>query len=377
MNIPFNQPFVGSGEPAALEQVFLNRRFSGDGLFTERASKNLESLTGSPKVLLTHSCTAALEMAALLIGLGEGDEVIVPSFTFTTSASCFALRGAVPVFVDIDMMNMNIDVEQIEKAITPRTKAIVVVHYAGRAADMGSVMSLANSRGLFVIEDAAQAIGSFYEERALGSIGHFGAISFHETKNVMCGEGGALLINDPAFVEKAEIIREKGTDRKKFFRGEVDKYTWREIGSSFLLSELNAAVLSVQLSKLDYITKTRLKLCKIYLDLLQSRLGAELEYPLQKSLLLNSNGHMFYLLTNDGCIRDNVLKKMRDAGVMASSHYEPLHLSPCGKKHGMSVGSMENTLTVSSQIIRLPLWIGLTLKEQEYVVQTLATALKG
>ena len=371
MQIPFNKPFLGVEEKQNINEVFNNGKFSGDGVFTKIASKKLEKLTGAKKVLLTHSGTAALEMAALLIDLKEGDEVILPSYTFVTSASSFVLRGATPVYVDIELRDLNIDTSTIEKAITKKTKAIIVVHYAGKAVNMDAVMKIANSYDLIVIEDAAQAINSSYKGSQLGTIGHFGTYSFHETKNLISGEGGAILINDEKYIARAEMIREKGTNRSQFLRGEIDKYTWRELGSSYLPSELNAAVLSAQIDKIHFITDQRRAVCKKYETKLRSLIGNGLISISSQSDYGKTNGHIFYTLLDGSVDRELILKDLKDRGINAVSHYEPLHLSPYGKKIGRASGGLENTCFAASNIVRLPVWVGMEDSEIAYVCETL------
>jgi len=357
--IPFNRPFMTGQEQAYIAQAHALGHLSGDGEFTRRCHAWLENRTGADKALLTHSCTAALEMAALLLDLKPGDEVIMPSFTFVSTANAFVLRGAVPVFVDIRADTLNIDESLIEAAITPRTRAICVVHYAGVACEMDEIMSIAGRHGLAVVEDAAQGIMSTYKGRALGAIGALGALSFHETKNIISGEGGALLVNDPTLVERAEIIREKGTNRSKFFRGQVDKYTWVEVGSSYLPSEILAAFLAAQLDEADPITSRRLALWNRYHAWAAAH---EADGRLRRPIVpdhCTHNAHMYYLLLRDLDDRTRFISRLKQEGIGAVFHYIPLHSSPAGMRHGRAAGELPVTDSVSDRLVRMPLWIGL------------------
>lgn len=373
--VPFNWPYMTGREMHYIAQCHANGRFAGDGAFTRLCHQWLRERTGAPGALLTHSCTAALEMAAILLELQPGDEVIMPSFTFVSTANAFVLRGAVPVFVDIRPDTLNLDERQIEAAITPRTKAIVPVHYAGVSAEMDTITAIAARHGLAVVEDAAQGVASSYKGRALGSLGTYGAFSFHETKNVISGEGGALIINDPSKVLEAEIVREKGTDRSRFLRGEVDKYTWRSVGSSFLPGELIAAFLWAQLQEADSITAVRLAAWGRYYAMTQPLEAAGL---LRRPLVpvdCTHNAHMFYILLADGIDRQAVLNGLSEGGVSAVFHYVPLHSSPAGQELGRSSGPMTVTDHVHGRLIRLPLWCGLSESQQERVVDTLSAVL--
>lgn len=359
MKLPFNKPYMTGKELWCISQAHASGHLSGDGPFTRKCHEWLEQSILCQKALLTHSCTAALEMAAILTDIQSGDEVIMPSFTFVSTANAFVLRGGVPVFVDIRPDTLNIDESKIEEAITPRTKAIVVVHYAGVACEMDSIMTIANKHGLFVIEDAAQGIMCRYKGRPLGSIGHLAAVSFHETKNIIAGEGGALLINDSRFIERAEMIREKGTNRGKFFRGEVDKYTWVDIGSSFLPSELIAAFLWAQMEESERITSCRLKIWDLYHSLLS---GIETVGSFRRPVIPDQcvhNAHMYYLLLPDLDFRTAILSSLKEKGVHAVFHYIPLHSSPAGIKYGRTSGSLQMTDEISNRLIRLPLWMGM------------------
>ncbi|MBV5350285.1 dTDP-4-amino-4,6-dideoxygalactose transaminase, partial [bacterium] len=359
MIIPFNKPYMTGKELWYIAQAHSNGHLAGDGEFTKRCHAWLESYAAAPRALLTHSCTAALEMAAILADIRSGDEVIMPSYTFVSTANAFVLRGAVPVFVDIRPDTMNIDESQIEAAITARTKAIVPVHYAGVACEMDTIMSIAERYGLVVIEDAAQGLMSYYKGRPLGSIGHMAAYSFHETKNIISGEGGALLVNDQRFAERAEIIREKGTNRSQFFRGQVDKYTWVDIGSSYLPGELIAAFLWAQMEEAETITRRRLAMWEAY------HLGFKaLEYDgyLRRPLVpveCSHNAHMYYVLLSDIDCRTRVISALQDENIQAVFHYVPLHSSPVGVKNAKVSGSMEFTCQQSERLVRLPLWLGL------------------
>jgi len=363
-NIPFNRPYMTGRELWYIEQAHTNGHLSGDGIFTKKCHKWLEERTGSSKALLTHSCTAALEMAAILADIQPGDEIIMPSYTFVSTANAFVLRGGVPVFVDIRSDTLNIDESKIEAAITSKTKAIVPVHYAGVACEMDTIMSIANRHDLLVVEDAAQGIMSSYKGRALGAIGHMGCYSFHETKNIISGEGGALLINDPRFVKRAEMIREKGTNRSSFFRGEVDKYTWVDVGSSYLPGEIIAAFLWAQMNEAHSITKERLSIWQGYHDALASleRLG-KIRRPLVPAGC-EHNAHMYYILLESLEKRSWLISELKKHNINSVFHYVPLHSSPAGQKKGRVHSEMTNTDEMSNRLLRLPLWVGLGAKQQ-------------
>jgi dTDP-4-amino-4,6-dideoxygalactose transaminase len=367
--IPFNKPYMTGNEAGNILKAHANGQLSGDGPFTRYCHQWLEQHIGSAKALLTHSCTAALEMAAILLDLQPGDEVIMPSFTFVSTANAFVLRGAIPVFVDIRPDTLNIDETLIESAITSRTRAICVVHYAGVPCEMDVIMAIASRHSLKVVEDAAQGIFSTYKGRPLGSIGHLAALSFHETKNVISGEGGALLVNDAALSERAEVIREKGTNRSKFFRGQVDKYTWVDIGSSYLPSELIAAFLAAQLEQAEAITARRLELWANYHEW-AAPLEAQgiLRRPIVPDACTH-NAHMYYLLLRGLEQRTYFIERMKSAGIGTVFHYIPLHSSPAGQRYGRAYGQLNHTDTVSDRLVRLPLWIGLE-EQQDYVLQT-------
>lgn len=359
VKIPFNKPWMTGKELDYIARAHASAHLSGDGQFTRRCSQWLEQRQGCVKALLTHSCTAALEMAAMLANCGEGDEVIMPSWTFVSTANAFVLRGATPVFVDIRPDTLNIDENLIEAAITPRTKAIVPVHYAGVACEMDVIMEIARRHELIVIEDAAQAVMAEYKGRAPGSIGQMGCLSFHETKNIISGEGGALLVNDAGFVQRAEIIREKGTNRSQFFRGQVDKYTWCDLGSSFLPNELTAAFLWAQMEVADDITRRRLALWRRYHEAFEplERTGA-IRRPVVPQGCLH-NAHMYYLLLPDLALRTRFIEALRHRGVAAVFHYIPLHSAPAGTVYGRACGEMRHTDSLSQRLVRLPMWVGL------------------
>lgn len=357
--IPFNRPYMTGDETSHILEAHAGGQLAGNGPFTKQCQQWLETKAGSGKVLLTHSCTAALEMAALLLDLKPGDEVIMPSYTFVSTANAFVLRGAVPVFVDIREDTLNIDETLIEAAITERTRAIVVVHYAGVACEMDAVMEIAERHGLFVIEDAAQGVMSEYKGRPLGGIGHLAAYSFHETKNVISGEGGALLINDPRFAERAEIIWEKGTNRSSFFRGEVDKYTWVDVGSSYLPGELIAAFLWAQLTHAEAITEHRLKIWNRYHEAFAA---LEAEGILRRPVIpshCHHNAHMYYLLLESLEARSAFIASLKEHGILSVFHYVPLHLAPAGQRFCRTHGELKQTEVLSDRLVRLPLWPGL------------------
>ena len=373
--IPFNRPYMTGKELYYIAEAKFGNMLAGDGPFTKRCHRWIEEKTGCNKALLTHSCTAALEMAALLLDIQPGVEVIMPSFTFVSTANAFVLRGGVPVFVDIREDTLNLDERLIEAAINPRTRAIVPVHYAGVACEMDTIMDIARRHGLQVVEDAAQGVMASYKGQALGSIGDLGAYSFHETKNVISGEGGALLVNDPGLALRAEIIREKGTDRSRFFRGEVDKYTWQEVGSSFLPGELIAAFLWAQLEEAQAITDVRLAMWDRY--------HVAFAYLEVKGLIrrpfipegCQHNAHMYYVLLAAEIDRRNVLTELMRNGIHSVSHYVPLHSSPAGRRYGRVHGSMDVTNSQSERLIRLPMWVGLEENDQKLVFNALAQAI--
>jgi len=359
-------------EIAYITEAHANSMLAGDGPFTKRCHQWLEQKTGTNKALLTHSCTAALEMAALLLDIRPGDEVIMPSYTFVSTANAFVLRGGVPVFVDIRPDTLNIDERLIEAAITPKTRAIVPVHYAGVACEMDTIMDIAQRHSLAVVEDAAQGVMSTYKGRALGSIGDLGCYSFHETKNVISGEGGALLVNNPKYAERAEIIREKGTDRSRFFRGAVDKYTWQDRGSSFLPGELIAAFLYAQLEEADQITERRMSSWDNYYANLRDLQTANVLRPPFVPEACQHNAHMFYVLLSPDIDRQKVLTTFKNNDISAVFHYVPLHSSPAGINYGRAGSGMHVTNEMANCLVRLPLWVGLSRDEQDRVVQVLS-----
>ena len=364
-NVP---PYLGTEMKYVEEAVARNHKICGDGPFTHRCNEWLEKKTGTAKALLTTSCTHATELAALLSDIKEGDEVIMPSYTFVSTADAFVLRGAVPVFVDIRPDTMNIDETKIEAAVTEKTKAIVPVHYAGVACEMDTIMDIAARHGLAVIEDAAQGILSTYKGRQLGTIGTFGCFSFHETKNYSMGEGGAIVVKDASKVELAEIIREKGTNRSKFFRGQVDKYTWVEAGSSYLPSELKAAYLWAQLEKAQEIYNRRMHIWNLYKEGLGSLEAAgkvSLPYIPKEC---SHNAHMFYIKAKDLKERTSLISFMKARGISTVFHYVPLHTAPAGKKYGEFVGEDRFTTKESERLVRLPLFYGMKDVDVERVI---------
>jgi dTDP-4-amino-4,6-dideoxygalactose transaminase len=357
--IPFNRPQLVGKEHEYIDEALASGKLSGNGVFAGRCADWLEQTLGVARALVTPSCTAALEMSGILAELEPGDEVIVPDFAFVSSANAFALLGAVPVFVDVDPETLNIDPEGIEQAITEKTRAVVVIHYGGIACDMDRIREIADRHRLIVIEDAAHSIGATLDGRPLGSIGDVATVSFHETKNVQCGEGGALLVNDARLVARAEVIQEKGTDRSRFFRGEIDKYTWQDTGSSYLLSEVATAFLWAQLEHAAQITAERRAIWRRYHEAFE---------PLEEEGLLRRpvtpagcvhSGHLFYLLLRTGGLRDQMLQALAERGVHAVFHYLPLHASPGGRRFGRLGGPVPVTIDASARLLRLPLWAGL------------------
>ncbi|WBM60622.1 dTDP-4-amino-4,6-dideoxygalactose transaminase [Providencia sp. PROV188] len=368
--IPFNKPPVVGTEVEYMKQAMASGKLCGDGGFTKRCEEWMEKRFNCPKVQLTPSCTASLEMAAILIDIKPGDEVIMPSFTFVSTSNAFVLRGAKIVFVDIRPDTMNIDETKIEAAITDRTRAIVPVHYAGVACEMDTIMAIAKKHNLFVIEDAAQGVMSTYKGKALGAIGHIGCYSFHETKNYSSGgEGGATLINDKALINRAEVIREKGTNRSQFFRGQVDKYTWRDIGSSYLLSDLQAAYLWAQLEEADKINERRLLLWDRYYQALQPLVAAGRLVLATVPEDLKHNAHMFYIKLKDVEERTAFNEYMKSHGILTVFHYVPLHTSPAGLEFGYFHGEDKYTSVESDRLVRLPMFYNMTDDEQQVVIE--------
>lgn len=372
MTIPFNKPYLTGGEFHNLADAQSSGQLAGDGRFTMLCNQWLEQRTGCHKALLTHSCTAALEMAAILADIRPGDEVIMPSYTFVSTANAFVLRGGVPVFVDIRPDTLNIDETLIEAAITPKTRAIVPVHYAGVACDMDAIMDIAHCHRLMVIEDAAQGVMATYKGRALGSIGHLGCYSFHETKNIISGEGGALLINAPYLAERAEIIREKGTNRSQFFRGKVDKYTWVDIGSSYLTGEIVAAFLWAQMQEAESITVCRMEIWSRYHTAFEA---LEQTGRVRRPVIpvdCKHNAHMYYLLLHDLEDRTSFIEAMKQQNINCVFHYVPLHTAPQGRISGRSVGDLPNTRNLADRLVRLPLWVALGEGQDSVIDKALA-----
>lgn len=372
--IPFNKPYLTGKELHYIAEAHARGQLAGDGFFTRHCSIWLQELTGCHKALLTHSCTAALEMAAILVNIRPGDEVIMPSYTFVSTANAFVLRGGVPVFVDIRADTLNIDETLIEAAITPRTKAIVPVHYAGVACEMDTIMAIARKHNLLVIEDAAQGVMASYKGRQLGSIGDIGCYSFHETKNIISGEGGALLINNPVFSERAEIIREKGTNRSLFFQGQVDKYTWVDIGSSYLPGELIAAFLWAQMQEAEQITAKRLQIWNTYhrsLDTLEQ--SGQLRRPIIPGECAH-NAHMYYILLDGLEQRTALIETMKSMGVLCVFHYVPLHSAEPRDVRTCNQGELNNTNRIADRLLRLPLWVDLA-DDQQTIIDLLIDSL--
>ena len=369
--VPFNKPFLVGTEIDYVQQAAAAMHLSGDGMFSRRCHAALEAMTGARKALLTTSCTHALEMAALLLDIAPGDEVIVPSFTFVSTANAFVLRGAIPVFADIRPDTLNIDEAALEGLVSPRTRAIVVVHYAGVACEMDPILEIAERRGIAVVEDNAHGLFGFYRGRKLGTFGALATQSFHETKNISCGEGGALVINDPSLVERAEIIREKGTDRSRFFRGQIDKYTWVDVGSSYLPSDLLAAVLFAQLEQREAIQAKRRRIWNAYHDGLaawasrsgvtQPTVPAHCEQPY----------HLYYLLLPSLAARQALIAHLKARGIAAVFHYLPLHLSAMGLRSGARPGDCPVTEDVSDRLLRLPLFNELSAGDVDTVIEAI------
>jgi len=366
--IPFGKACLVGSELDYIREAAVRGHLSGDGEFTRRCHQWLVENLGCHHALLTHSCTAALELAAIVSGVGQGDEVIMPSFTFVSTANAFVLRGATPVFVDIRADNLNLDEQLVEAAITPRTRAIAPMHYAGVACDMDRILALASKHGLVVVEDAAQALLATYKGTKLGTLGDLGCLSFHDTKNVICGEGGALLFRESKYVERAEIVREKGTNRKAFFRGEVDKYSWVDIGSSYLPGEMTAAFLFAQLEHAERLTSRRLALCAAYDERLAD-LESEglLKLPKGHPDCVDT-GHIFYVLTRTAEERERLRQHLVGQRITAVTHYVPLHSALAGRRFGRTAGPMEVTDRVGDTLLRLPLFFEMTDAQLERVV---------
>jgi dTDP-4-amino-4,6-dideoxygalactose transaminase len=373
--IYFNQPYTTGNELRYIKETFSNKHLAGDGVFTRRCHSWFEKYAPQSKALLTHSCTAALEMSALLLNVEPGDEIIMPSYTFVSTASAFVMQGGVPVFVDIREDTLNIDERLLEEAITEKTKAVVAVHYAGVSCEMDAISNIAYHHNLSVVEDAAQGLMATYNNIALGTLGDLGAYSFHETKNIISGEGGSILINDPELVQRGEIIREKGTNRSRFLRGEVDKYTWCELGSSYLPSEIMAAFLWAQLEQAERITAERQLIWNYYHQQLES---LELSGLIRRPIIPKNcqhNAHMYYLILSEDIDRQHVLRELKKNEIHALSHYVPLHSSPAGLHYGKISGDLPLTDSLSVRIMRLPLWVGLSQTQQDRVVAELSKAL--
>lgn len=377
MKIPFNLPPKSLNEEKYIAQAIANKKLSGEGAFNKKCVEWFNSHLPTLMTIITPSCTSALEMAMVLAEIGPGDEVILPSFTFTSTANVVALYGATPVFVDIDPLTMNIDPLAIERNITPHTKVIIPVHYGGVGCEMDKIMDLAARQNIWVVEDAAQGIFASYKGKALGTWGHMAAFSFHETKNIVCGEGGALTINDPRLLARAEIVRDKGTNRQQFLNGQVDKYTWQEKGSSYLLSELAAAFLYSQLEEGLAITNRRRTIWKQYHEGL-----ADLEKAghLQRMHIpadCEANAHIFYMFLNSADVRAELWKYLKDAGIQSTTHYVPLHSAPAGVKYGRVGGSMKVTDDLANRLLRLPLFADLSSQDAAFVLEKVHSFFMG
>lgn len=369
--IPFNKPFIVGKELYYIAQSVRSGHTSGNGPYTKKCQALLERKFGAKKVLLTTSCSTALEMAAILCDIRPGDEVILPSFTFVSTANAFHMRGAKLVFVDIRSDTLNIDEAKIAEAINERTKIIVPVHYAGASCEMNVIKDIAKQHKLMVVEDAAQAVNSKYKDHYLGTIGDFGTFSFHETKNFICGEGGAIVINNEKYIERAEIVWEKGTNRAKFFRGEVDKYTWVDIGSSYVLSDILAAFLYAQLEKMEEINQRRQAIFdRYYRSLMPLTNDGLLRLP-TISYDTQSNSHLFYIIAKDRKTRDEVMGHFKKDGIHSVFHYLPLHLSPVGRSMGYAEGQLPVTESLSDRLLRLPFYYDLTPAEQTQVIESI------
>lgn len=379
MNIPYNKPCRAGLEREYILQAIENVKLSGDGPFNRRCADFLKEYFGSntEAVYITPSCTAASEMASIILNIEKGDEVIMPSFTFTSTANAVAVYGGIPVFIDIRQDTMNIDENLIEQAITPRTKAIAPVHYAGVGCEMDSIMAIARKYNLMVVEDNAQGLFSYYKGKPLGSFGDMSAVSFHETKNIVCGEGGGLCVNSPNIKERAEIIREKGTDRSKFFRGEVDKYSWIDKGSSYLLSELGAAYLLAQLEKGTEITKNRLETWNFYDKSLKDLENKGFIRLPKIPHECNHNAHIFYILTENLKTRESLREYLKSKGITAVSHYIPLHSSKAGLELGRVASKMDITDNQSEMLLRLPLYYNMSEQDRSYVIDTIKNYFVG
>jgi dTDP-4-amino-4,6-dideoxygalactose transaminase len=372
--LPFNRPLRTGGEGARIAAALERGWTGGNGPSSEHCQRLLRELTGTSSVLLTHSCTGALEMTALLAGVGPGDEVIMPSFTFSSTANAFVLRGATPVFVDVDPDTLNIDPARAADAITGATRVVVAVHYGGVGCDMGALGALAREQGLTLVEDAAQGVGATLDGRALGAIGDLGTLSFHETKNISCGEGGALLVNDEGWAQRAEILQEKGTNRQRFARGEVDHYTWVDVGSSFLMSDVTAALLAEQLERVDEITTARRAIWDAYHEAFEPLEAAGV---LRRPVIppgAGHNAHLYRIMLGGRAARDAVIAALAADGISAYFHYVPLHSAPAGLRFGRAGGPLDVTDAAAGQLLRLPLWVGMTAGDVARVAQGVAAA---
>jgi dTDP-4-amino-4,6-dideoxygalactose transaminase len=373
--VPFNRPRLIGTEHRYVDEAIATGKISGNGMFARRCADWLRARVGSPAAFLTPSCTAALEMAAILADVGPGDEVIVPTFTFVSTANAFAARGATPVFVDLDERTLNLDADAVERAITPATRAIVVMHYGGVACEMEAIMRLAERHCLWVIEDAAHALPATVDGRPLGSIGHMGTFSFHETKNIQCGEGGALVVNDPSLVVRAEIVQEKGTNRSSFFRGEADRYTWLDLGSSYLMSEVSAAFLWAQIQQADATTAERRRIWSLYHDAFAELEQAGLARRPHVPPGCEHSGHLYYLLLGAERERDALIAALARVGVRAVFHYVPLGSSPGGRRFGREPEPALHAESLSRRLVRLPLWVGMDAADVARVVDGATDAL--
>ena len=371
MNIPFNIPYVLGTEAEVIAEAIATRRLCGDGPFGSRCERILEAMLPNSRVLLATSCTDALEICAALLDIQAGDEIIAPSFTFVSSVNPFVVRGARIRFVDVTYPSLNVSPSSIEAAITPSTKAVVVVNYGGGSVDVAAIRDICDRHQIIMIEDASQSILSSYNNQPLGTFGHLACISFHETKNVHCGEGGALIVNDQSFLERAEIIREKGTNRSKFFRGQVDKYSWVDIGSSHVVSELNSAFLLPQLKHANQIISRRLEIWQRYKDQCENYGIDYIEFTERSA----HNGHLFGVFAPNLTSRTECISYLKDCGIQATFHYVPLHTSIMGRKSGSFYGSIENTVIYSDRLIRLPLYPDLKNEDIDYIIESLVSFL--
>ncbi len=377
MSIPFNVPYMNGRELFNISQAYNRRWLAGDGPFTKRCEAMLSERLGGCPTYLTHSGTAALELALLALELQPGDEVVVPSFTFVSCANAVLVAGGTPVFADIDPQTQNLSLASLQRVVGDRTRALIVVHYAGIASELAQIIAFARSRGIAVVEDAAHCLCAHYRGHELGTLGDFGCFSFHETKNITCGEGGALAVNDPKYVQRVEVLREKGTDRSQFMRGMVDKYTWRDRGSSYLPSEISAAFLEAQLNDSDLVTRNRVESWSDYHELFAE---AEAEGLLQRPHLpaeSTNNGHIYYVLVADGDTRDQVIASLKRLEIQATFHYVPLHSSPYGSQFRCDPHGMEVTRSNASRLLRMPLWYGIGGEQRKLVASSVRLILQN